>query len=123
MTLNLKGKAAMETASDYYISWSVYLVAVLVAQLLLWRVLRIIKTQDIKFLVSILFFALLITPVPLETSQSYWVPAFMAAIMEGLNHGFEAAQPRLWPIFMTMLIFVCLSVAWRLYRLRRQSSQ
>ncbi len=112
----------METASDYYISWSIYLAAVLAAQLLLWRVLSIISSREIKTLIQLLLFALLITPVPLEPGQSYWVPAFMAAIMEGLNLGLEAALPRLWPIFTMMLVFVCLSVAWRLYRLRRQSS-
>lgn len=112
----------METASDYYISWGIYWVAVAVAQFLLWRGLTIIKSQPIKILIQLLLFALLITPVPLESGQSYWVPAFMAAIMEGLNIGFEAALPRLWPILVMMLVLVSLAVAWQAYWLRRQSS-
>ncbi|ARN75880.1 hypothetical protein [Oceanicoccus sagamiensis] len=112
----------METANDYYLSWGIYLAAVLAAQLLLWRVLSIFKNQDIKTLIQLLLLALLITPVPLEPGQGYWVPAFMAAIMEGLNLGLDAALPRLWPIFTMMLVFVCLSVVWRLYRLRLQNN-
>ena len=112
----------METASDYYLSWGIYLLAVVAAQILLWRVMVVISSREIKILLQLLLLAFLITPVPLEPGQFYWVPAFMAAIMEGLNFGLEAALPRLWPIFTTMLVFVCLSVGWRLYRLRRKSA-
>ena len=50
--------------------------------------------------------------------QSYWVPAFMAAIMEGLNHGVDAALSRLWPILVMMLVLLSAAAAWRKYWLR-----
>lgn len=109
----------MEPASDYYTAWAIYWLAVIVAQLLFWRALAAINSQQVKVLSQLLLFALLITPVSLETGQPHWVPAFMAAIMEGLNDGFDAALSRLWPILLMMLVFILLAAAWRRYGLRR----
>ena len=111
----------MEPTGGYYVAWVIYLAAVVVAQLLLRRSLRPVKGQQLKILLQLFLFALLITPVPLEPGQSYWLPAFMAALMESLNLGVDALWPRLWPIFFTMLLLLCLLAGWRAYRLRRQS--
>ncbi len=112
----------MEPARDYYIAWLIYLAAVLAAELLLWRGLHKRLNRDVLHVLQILVFALLITPATLDITQAvsldgYWVPAFMAALMEGINEGFPAAMTRLTPVWVVMLVLLLLALVWRLRHL------
>ncbi|WP_101757119.1 hypothetical protein [Oceanicoccus sp. KOV_DT_Chl] len=109
----------METGSEYYYAWIIYLLAVAAAQLLLWKILSGIKNRDITTVMQLLLLAVLIVPASLEQS-GYWVPSFMAALMEGINLGFEAALPRIWPILIAMFMFVGTSLLWAMRRRSRQ---
>lgn len=111
----------MEVSNDYYLAWGIYLLAVVTAQLLLWKVLSGLKNRDIATILQLMLLALLIVPASLN-QQNYWVPSFMAAMMEGINLGFDAALPRLWPILITMIILVCLSLFWTFTRRSKVST-
>ena len=111
----------MQTGLEYYLCWGVYLLAVAASQLLLWRVLVVISNKEVKTVLQLSLLAILITPAVLEPGQAYWVPAFMAALMEGLNEGPDAALLRIWPILGVMLALITLSFIWRLYQGRYQS--
>ena len=100
----------METTYEYVLAWAVYLLAVAAAQVLCWRVTRPLPWADARRVIQICIFALLITPARLQPSDSYWAPAFMAAIMDGLNEGSEQALSRLWPILATMLVLLLAAV-------------
>ena len=106
----------LETGNDYYQAWGIYVAAVLVAHLLLWRLLRKLPFRGVKTVLHLCMAALLLTPAALEPGQNYWVPAIMAAAMEGLNNGMDAATARLMPILVVMLLLLCLSFGWSLYR-------
>jgi hypothetical protein len=106
----------MQTGTEYYLCWGIYLLAVAAAQVLLWRVLLVINNRSIKTVLQLTLLAILITPVSLESGQGYWVPAFMAAFMEGLNQGPDAALLRIWPILFLMLVFISLFFMWRLFQ-------
>ena len=104
----------METGSEYYTAWSIYLLAVLVAEILLWRLLRIIKPGSVKLTLHLSLLALLLTPATLDITQSYWVPAFMVALMNGLNEGLEAALPPLQLILIVMLLLISVPYLFRI---------
>lgn len=93
-------------ASNYTNAWLLYLAAVLVAHFLLWWLMRRMQSVELKQVVHLCVLALLITPARLEPGSDNWVPAFMAALMEGIDSGFDAAANRLWPIFSVMLVFI-----------------
>ncbi|MFA7553632.1 MAG: hypothetical protein WCY88_05230 [Spongiibacteraceae bacterium] len=106
----------METGSNYYSAWAIYLLAVLAAELLLWCLVKRIKSKDIRWVLHLCLLALLITPVALDSAQQYWVPAVMAALMDGLNIGWDAAMPRLIPILLVMLVLLILSLVVKLVK-------
>lgn len=108
--------------STYATAWTVYLCAVLVAHGLLWWLLRPLQRLEVRQLIHLCVFAFLVTPTRLEVGGDNWVPAFMAAVMEGIDLGFEAASSRLWPIFALMLVLILLSSFARWYLARRQLS-
>jgi hypothetical protein len=112
----------MEASSGYLISWIIYLVAVVAAQGLLWWMLRKTQLPDFKMVLQFLLFAILITPATLNDNSSYWVPAFMAAFLGGLDAGFDAAIPRLWSIVAVFIGLLCISLLVRLYRKKRKGS-
>lgn len=96
----------MNIGSDYYLSWSIYCFAVVVSQLLFWRLLKGIDHRHVNILLQLSLLAVLITPASLEPGQGYWVPAFMVMIMEGLNEGFAAVAPRLLPMLAVLIVLI-----------------
>lgn len=112
----------LHTGSEYYLAWLIYLAAVLSAHLLLWRALKVISSRDIKTVLHLSLAAILLTPTTLTTGQNYWVPAFMSALMDGLNDGPAAAMSDLWSILIVMLLLVSISLGLKLYRRRKQSA-
>lgn len=110
----------MEGGSDYQLAWWIYLCAVLGAHCLLWWLLRPVTYTNVKAVLQLMLLALLITPAALEPGQSYWVPAFMAAFMDGVDSGIDAALVRLWPIFGAMLLFLLLFVLVKVLWARRR---
>ncbi len=99
--------------TDYYIAWGVYLLAIVGAQVVAWRLVRFIPQVDLRLILQLCLFALLITPAKLDADSNNWVPAFMAAIIEGVDHGLTAAMERLTPIFILMLVLIVLSLCKR----------
>ncbi|MEH6556641.1 MAG: hypothetical protein V7459_05405 [Oceanicoccus sp.] len=104
----------MDIGSDYYLSWSLYYLAVATSNVLFWRLLLGIGSLHVKILLQLTLLALLITPASLEPGQGYLVPAFMVMIMEGLNEGFAAITPRFLPMVAVLfvLIFVTYLIRW-----------
>ncbi|MGK0500883.1 MAG: hypothetical protein ACJAYG_002537 [Oceanicoccus sp.] len=98
----------MEMTSDYYQTWAIYWGAVVVAVFLFWLLLRKFKRPTLTYSLLIMLLALLLTPAAPEAERGYWVPAYMVALMEGLNEGFEAAMPYLWPVIFMMVLLPCL---------------
>jgi hypothetical protein len=113
----------MEIDHEYFIAWAIYLLAALVAQLISYvivgwkvrddRASRPKAIADFGMVVQLLVFAVLITPVRLELADNYWVPAFMAALMDGLNYGSDKALTRIWPIAIVLLLLLCISITYR----------
>lgn len=99
----------MDIGSDYYLSWSLYYLAVAASHILFWRLLVGINSLHVKILLQLILLALLITPASLEPGQSYLVPAFMVMIMEGLNEGFAAVTPRFLPMAAVLLVLIVLT--------------
>ena len=102
--------------SSYVWVWMFYLAAVLGAQILMWRLTSPLPGKELGLILQLCVFALLITPAQLEGLDHYWVPAFMAALMEGLNDGVDVAMQRLLPILTVMLALVVLSLFRRLFK-------
>lgn len=109
----------LETGSEYYIAWGFYLVAVASAQLLVWRLTRSMSAVILQRILQLSSLAILITPARLESGQNYFVPAFMAAIIEGVIDGGAAAVSRILPIVLMILMFCG---AYTVVRLKRQSA-
>lgn len=110
----------LATGSEYYTAWGFYLVAVASTQLLVWRITRSIPAVLLQRILQLCSLAILITPARLETGQNYFVPAFMAALMEGVIDGGAAAVSRILPIILMMLILCSAYIG---IRLRRQPSR
>lgn len=109
---------------NYQIAWTIYLVSVAVAQWLLWLLIRPLSSKDTKQVIQLCVFALLITPIPLEPGDlRHWVPAFMAALMEAIDTGINAALNRLWPALVLMLVLLLSAMAWRLHRQGRRGTE
>ena len=106
----------MEFGNDYYLAWLIYLVAVLACQFVVWRITTQISTVELRTIIQIFSFAILITPVRLDPAQNYWVPALTAGLMDGLNEGIDALIERFVPVFVVMIGMLVLSLIWKLAR-------
>jgi len=92
----------MELESDYYLAWAIYLLAVLTAQIVVWRLVLHVRFVELRSILQVCSLALFITPVRLDPTQNYWVPAFIAALMDGLNDGVDALLNRFVPVLFVM---------------------
>lgn len=110
----------LQMGSEYYLAWLIYLGAVCCAHVLLWRAMSVIASRDIKTVLHLVLASILLTPTTLTAGQNYWVPAFMSALMDGLNDGAAAAMPDIGSILIVMLVLVSLSLGLKLYRRRQQ---
>lgn len=108
--------------SNYTLAWLIYLGAVAAAQLLIWLPLRRLRFADLRRVIELCVLGLLITPARLEPGSDNWVPAFMAALMELLESGSDAALDRLWPILLVMLLMLVVSMMIRYYLSRRMNN-
>lgn len=106
----------MELGNDYYLAWMIYLLAALVCQLVVWRITAQINTIEVRTIVQICSFAILITPVRLDSTQNYWVPALIAGLMDGLNDGFDSLVERFVPMIVVMIGLLVLSLIWKFLR-------
>jgi len=115
----------LELGNDFYLTWVIYLLAVLCALLLLWKLSAGFKHDELRSLLQISALAILITPAQLgavEGHGSYWAPAFITAIMEGLGGDGGAALGRLLPMLALLLVLIVVSLVWKLYRGRGANS-
>jgi hypothetical protein len=112
----------MDGSNAYYTAWLVYLLAVLGAQFLCWWMLRKFNSRALRQVLPLMLLAILITPATLDVSQGYWVPAFMAAFLGGLDSGFDSAIPRLWSIAAVMSVLVFGNLLVRFYLKKRQAA-
>ncbi|MFT5579940.1 MAG: hypothetical protein ACI9WS_002700 [Paraglaciecola psychrophila] len=109
----------LELGNEFYLAWVIYLAAVLLAQLLLWKLTVGFKRQELGALLRLSALAVLITPAKLDAAEgpgSYWAPAFITAMMEGLGGESEAALGRLLPMLALLLVLVVISLLWKLLR-------
>lgn len=110
----------MEVGDSYYTAWWIYLLAVIGAQLSCWWLIRKIRSVNVKIVLQLILFSILITPAALESGQNYWVPAFMVAFMSSLDSGLDAAIPQLWSILLVtvaiLLLFVVTKLVWARWR-------
>ena len=106
----------MEVGDSYYTAWWIYLLAIVGAQLSCWWLVRKIRNVNVKIVLQLILFGILITPAALESGQDYWVPAFMVAFMNSLDSGVEAALPQLksilWVTLMILVAFALTKFAW-----------
>lgn len=109
--------------SNFLLAWGVYLASVVVALLLVWLAVRRWLGADAQRVLLLCLFAFLVVPTRLEPGSEYWSPAFMAALMEAIDKGGDAALDRLWPNFVFMLVLVLLSLAWRLRKIGRRNAE
>ena len=107
----------LELTSAYYIAWAVYLGAVLLAQLLVWRAVRLLQWVDLQIVIHVIIFGLLITPARLEPGQDYWVPAAMVALMDFINGETEAALNNMAIIFTVIFVLLLISIVSRWIRI------
>ncbi|MFT5692824.1 MAG: hypothetical protein ACI92E_002160 [Oceanicoccus sp.] len=106
----------MELGNDYYLAWMIYLVGALVSQFIVWRITAQIKAIEVRTIIQICSFAILITPVRLDPAQNYWVPALIAGLMDGLNDGIDALIERFVPVIVVMIGMLVISLIWKLSR-------
>lgn len=109
----------MELSNGYFIAWGIYALAVVMAQLLFWRLCRSIAHADLRLVLQFCLFALLVTPARLEQPLGYWAPAFMAALMDGLNYGLDQVLERLWPVLVSLLLLLLGRILWTRLKARR----
>jgi hypothetical protein len=110
----------MAVGSDYWIAWLIYLLAVACAQWLCWRASLALASADLRLLLQFCLLALLLTPVRLEPTSQFWVPAFMAALMESLNEETDTVLNRLSPILINMLVLSIMAFSGKLLKLRHK---
>lgn len=101
----------LETGNNYYIAWACYLAAVLVMQYLVWKVTLLLPVKDLRTVINIIVFSLMITPVQLEMGQNYWVPVSIATLMEILDEGFSVGIMRMLPALIVMFVLLLASIA------------
>jgi hypothetical protein len=101
----------LEVGNDYYIAWGCYLLAVIVLQFLVWRATLLLPIKDLRTVINIIVFSLMVTPTQLEMGQNYWVPVFIAALMEILDEGFSIGIMRMLPALIVMFVLLLASIA------------
>lgn len=109
-------------AANVQLAWCVYAGAAVLGLALAWLGLRRFMGVDAQRVILLCLAALLAVPANIEADSGSWAPAFMAALMEGIDNGGDAALERLWPSFVVMLVLVLLSLAWRLYHMGRRKA-
>jgi hypothetical protein len=108
-----------EVESNYLIGWCVYLLAVVGMMVVLRHLTAGLKWKESAAVIKLCVLVLLLTPAKVDPEQGFWAPAFIAAFMEGISQGADAALTRAWPILIIMMVCLVLSFIWRLYERRR----
>ncbi|MGK0442256.1 MAG: hypothetical protein ACJA0N_002064 [Pseudohongiellaceae bacterium] len=102
--------------SDYVFAWSCYIASSITLIVVLWHLLIWFGLKETQNLICALAAVFLFTPVPVTTDSSYWAPAFMAAVIDLVASGTEAALNRIWPLLIVMFVVVLLTITWRIYQ-------
>lgn len=89
--------------SEGLMAWLFYLVAVVVLLATGFRILNYLVSREVRNVLVLLVAALLLTPAQIEGPATAWSPAFMAATIEMITLGPQAALQRVWLILVVML--------------------
>lgn len=111
----------METG-DYFIAWSIYLLAAVMFALLGWRFLRRYVWTDLAVLLEGFLLCLLFIPWYVFPDQDFMAPAFMIFVMDSITmnpmEGVRALIPLVMGFFLTILVTLIFSIIRRLTRRR-----
>lgn len=111
----------METG-DYFIAWSIYLVAAFAFALLGWRFLRRYVWTDLAVLLEGVLLSLLFIPWYVFPDQDFMAPAFIIFLMDSITmtpmEGVRALIPLIMGFFLALLVTLLFSIIRRLVRRR-----
>jgi len=100
----------MLTSADYFVAWTLYIIAAIAAVAMCWHFSRGWKSRELRHIARICMVAVLLTPTKADPSQSFLVPAIMVAAFEGIGTGLDEAMRGLTPILLVTLVAVVISL-------------
>lgn len=101
---------------DYALTWVVYLLAVLLANYLWWKMTNWIRWDFLRSSVRLSVFTILIVPITVSSEIHSLAPAFMALAFELLASDDQAWQRPGYLLLGALLVANCMLLGYRLFR-------
>ena len=110
-----------DVASNHLIAWCIYMLAVVGAMVIVRRLCNYFRLNELASVIRIIVLVVLVIPAQIDPEMGYWAPAFMAAFMDLIAIGPEAAFERIIPVFIILVASIALSFFWRKF-LRKKAA-
>ncbi len=113
-------------SQDYYIAWSIYLVAGILFSLISWKVMKRYLWREMAYLLQSLLLAIIFTPWYVLPEEEILAPALIIFMLDLITVDLTTSIRALIPLVMAMLsgiiVTVILSVVYRIKRRGKTSS-
>lgn len=102
----------METVTNYWLLWSVYLGASAVFFLAFWRITRFQRRVLLGYLLRAATLAIALTPWYANQEGTVLAPAIIVVLLDAITIGGNAAVRSFVPLFLAVVVALILATAW-----------
>ena len=99
----------MESAPNYFLIWSAYLLAAAVFYGIFWRFTRLKTARRTFYVMRALLAAIILTPWYVNPQESVLAPALMVVLMDAITLGGSEAVRALVPLSLAIIISLLLA--------------
>ena len=113
----------MESAPNYWVIWSVYLLAAAVFYGIFWQLTRFKTARWGAYVMRGLLAAIILTPWYANPQETVLAPALMVVLMDAITLGGSEAVRALVPLSLAIIISLLLAFAALLINTRRKNKE
>jgi hypothetical protein len=92
----------MDTSSDYWLVWAIYLSAATVLCLVFWHITDFIKRRALAYSLRTFLLAVILTPWYANSQEALLAPAIIVALLDAITAGSGAAVRALVPLLLAI---------------------
>jgi len=109
----------METVTNYWLLWTVYLSASAVFFIAFWRLTRFSRFLWLSYLLRAITIALAFTPWYANQQGTVLAPALMIVMLDAITIGGTAAVRSLVPLVLALILAVVIAIIWYFIAIRK----
>lgn len=109
----------METVTNYWLLWTVYLLASAVFFVAFWRLTRFTRFLWLSYLLRAITIALAFTPWYANQQGTVLAPALIIVMLDAITIGGTAAVRGLVPLLLALILALVIAIIWHFISVRK----